>query len=124
MIEMKVLESMRDVDRADWDRLAHDRVPPFLTHTFLDALEKAGCVTPERGWLPMHLTFWENEELVAAAPAYVKGNSEGEFVFDYAWADFAHRLKLKYYPKLLVAVPFTPATGPRLLVRREEDGER
>jgi predicted N-acyltransferase len=124
MIEMRVHESMRDVDPAAWDRLVGPDVPPFLSHAFLDALERAGCVTPERGWLPMHLTLWEDQELVGASPAYVKGNSEGEFVFDFGWADFAERLKIRYYPKLLLAVPFTPATGPRVLVRREADAER
>jgi predicted N-acyltransferase len=75
-------------------------------------------VVPERGWLPMHLGFRRGGELVAAAPAYVKGNSEGEFVFDHSWARFAQgELGIRYYPKLIVAVPFTPATGPRLLVR-------
>src|SRR5579859_3764494 len=124
MIEMRVEESMGGIPPAAWDSLAGDEAPPFLKHAFLDALERAGCVKPERGWLPMHLTFWEDGELVAAAPAYVKGNSEGEFVFDYGWADFAERLGLRYYPKLLLAVPFTPATGPRLLVRQGADEER
>jgi predicted N-acyltransferase len=124
MIEMKVHESMRDIERAEWDQLAGPSAPPFLSHTFLDALERARCVTPERGWLPMHLTFWEDGRLLAAAPAYVKGNSEGEFVFDHAWADFAARMRLPYYPKLLLAVPFTPATGPRVLIREGADGER
>ena len=124
MIEMRVHESMRDIARTDWDQLVGTQVPPFLSHAFLDALEQAGCVTPQRGWLPMHLTLWEDERLVAACPAYVKGNSEGEFVFDYGWADFAERLNVRYYPKLLLAVPFTPATGPRVLVRPEADAER
>jgi predicted N-acyltransferase len=124
MIEMRVHESMGDIARADWDHLLGPDVPPFLSHTFLDALERAGCVAPERGWMPMHLTLWEDGRLAAAAPAYVKGNSEGEFVFDYGWADFAERIKVRYYPKLLLAVPFTPATGPRVLVRADADGER
>jgi uncharacterized protein len=124
MIEMRVHEGMADIPRADWDRLAGPDAPPFLTFSFLDALERAGCVSPDRGWLPMHLTFWENERLVAAAPAYLKGHSEGEFVFDYGWADFAHRLKIRYYPKLILAVPFTPATGPRVLVAAGAEGAR
>ncbi len=124
MIEMRVHESINDIARADWDSLAGHDVPPFLKHTFLDALERAGCVKAERGWLPTHLTFWDDGQLVAAAPAYVKGNSEGEFVFDYGWADFAERLGIRYYPKLLLAVPFTPATGPRLLVRQGADADR
>ncbi|HEY3237534.1 MAG TPA: GNAT family N-acetyltransferase, partial [Polyangiaceae bacterium] len=89
-----------------------------------DALETAGCVTPEHGWMPMHLSLWHDGRLAALAPAYVKGNSEGEFVFDHSWARFAHaRLALPYFPKLILAVPFTPATGPRLLVSPNVDCE-
>src|SRR4051812_5061419 len=80
MIEMKVHESMRDVPRADWDLLVGPDVPPFLSHTSLAALEQAGCGTPGRGWLPMPLPLGEEGQPAAAAPAYVKGNSEGEFV--------------------------------------------
>lgn len=124
MIELRVHERIRDISSVDWDRLAGDDAPPFLSFSFLDALERAGCVTPSRGWLPFHMTLWEDERLVAAAPAYVKGNSEGEFVFDWGWADFAHKLRVRYYPKLLMAVPFTPATGPRVLVADEAERER
>jgi predicted N-acyltransferase len=124
MIELRVHERIGDVPRADWDRLLGSNVPPFLSFAFLDALERAGCVAPQRGWLPFHLTLWEKDQLVAAAPAYLKGNSEGEFVFDWGWADFAQRLRIRYYPKLVVAVPFTPATGPRVLVADETERER
>lgn len=124
MIELRVHQGMHEIPRAAWDRLVGDDTPPFLSFTFLEALERAGCVAPDRGWLPMHMTLWENDEMVAAAPAYLKGHSEGEFVFDYGWADFAQRLRLRYYPKLIVAVPFTPATGPRVLVLHEADRER
>src|SRR5205807_2055789 len=68
------------------------------------------------GWLPQHLTLWRGERLIALAPAYVKGNSGGEFVFDMSWAELAQRMRLAYYPKLIVAVPFTPATGSRFAV--------
>src|SRR5262249_3995944 len=79
---------------------------------WLDALERTGCVVPKRGWLPMHLGFYLGGELVALSPAYVKGNSEGEFVFDHSWARFAEaELGLAYYPKLIAAVPFPPSTG-------------
>ncbi len=94
---------------------------PFVEHTWLDALEEAGCVGVKSGWIPRHLALYEDEELVAAAPAYLKTNSEGEFVFDWNWADLAHRLGLDYYPKLVVAVPFTPATGDRVLCRPGRD---
>ena len=124
MIELRVHESIRDIPREQWDRLVGAGAPPFLSFAFLDAFERAGCVTPGRGWLPFHLSLWEKERLIAAAPAYLKGNSEGEFVFDWGWADFAHKLRVRYYPKLLLAIPFTPATGPRVLVADEMDRER
>jgi predicted N-acyltransferase len=124
MIELRVHERIRDIPRAEWDRLVGVGAPPFLSFAFLDAFERAGCVAPERGWLPFHLSLWENEQLIAAAPAYLKGNSEGEFVFDWGWADFAQKLRVRYYPKLLLAIPFTPATGPRVLVADEADRER
>src|SRR5262249_15637430 len=102
MIELRVHQGMHEIERAAWDRLLDDKTPPFLSFTFLDALERAGCVAPSHGWLPMHMTLWEDRQMVAAAPAYLKGHSEGEFVFDYGWADFAERLKIRYYPKLLL----------------------
>jgi len=115
-LELRSYESIRDLGEQHWSALAGD-APPFLSFDWLDALEQTGCVRPERGWMPMHLGLWRGDELVAAAPAYVKGNSEGEFVFDHSFAQFAEsRLHVDYYPKLIVAVPFTPATGPRLLV--------
>src|SRR5688572_1861470 len=89
---------------------------------FLDALERTGCVRPEVGWQPAHISLRDAGEVIAVAPAYLKGNSEGEFVFDHSWARFAQEsLRLPYFPKLIVAVPFTPATGPRLLIAPGED---
>jgi predicted N-acyltransferase len=120
--EMATHGSIRDIGERAWSNLAGPGAPPFLSFTWLDALERHDRVTPERGWAPLHLTLSLGGELVAAAPAYVKGNSEGEFVFDHAWAHFAEdRLQIPYYPKLIVAVPFTPATGSRLLVRADAD---
>lgn len=124
MIELRVHASIRDVGEAAWDELAGGNAPPFLRFAWLDALERAGCASGDRGWLPQHLTLHEDGKLVAAAPAYLKGNSEGEFVFDWAWADLARRMRIAYYPKLVVAIPFTPATAPRLLVARGADRER
>ena len=116
--EIRSHGSIREVGEAAYRSLLDESTPPFLRFEWLDALERTGCVTPKRGWLPMHLTLHAGGELVAAAPAYVKGNSEGEFVFDHSWARFAEaELGISYYPKLILAVPFTPATGPRLLVR-------
>jgi predicted N-acyltransferase len=117
-IEVSTHASIRDLGESDYRALIRPETPPFLRFEWLDALERTGAVTPERGWLPMHLALKQGGEMLAAAPAYVKGNSEGEFVFDHAWARFAHgELGVSYYPKLIVAVPFTPATGPRLLVK-------
>jgi predicted N-acyltransferase len=115
-LEVRVHPSIRDIPEALWDALDGARAAPFLSHAWLAALETTGCVGADTGWLPHHLSFWEGERLVAAAPAYLKDNSEGEFVFDWAWAGAAQRARIPYYPKLVVAVPFTPATGARLLV--------
>lgn len=120
-IEVRVLESIRRVPEAGWDALDGAAEAPFLRWAFLEALERTGCVGERAGWLPHHLTFWRDGALVGAAPAYVKDNSEGEFVFDYAWASASHQIGAPYYPKLVVAVPFTPATARRLLVRDPED---
>ncbi len=78
---------IRDIPRDAWDALAGDDASPFVEWTWLDCLEEAGCVGPGTGWTPCHLTLWEGDTLVAGAPAYVKTNSEGEFIFDWAWAD-------------------------------------
>jgi predicted N-acyltransferase len=124
-MELRTHPSIRDFGRDAWRSLLPEAAPPFLRFEWLDALERTGCVLPERGWMPMHLALWDDGELVAGAPAYVKGNSEGEFVFDHGWARFAEgRLQRDYFPKLVVAVPFTPATGPRLLVRAGVDRAR
>jgi len=124
MIELKLHQSIAEIPCAEWETLSGPGVTPFLSFSFLDALERAGCVAPSCGWLPMHMALWEEGRLAAAAPAYLKGNSEGEFVFDHGWAEYAERIKVKYYPKVVVAVPFTPATGSRLLVRHETERER
>jgi hypothetical protein len=123
-LEIRVYPSIRDIPEATWDALDGVRAAPFLTHAWLSALETTGCVGEEVGWLPHHLTFWEGGRLVGAAPGYLKGNSEGEFVFDWAWASAAERARIPYYPKLIVAVPFTPATASRLLVADPADRPR
>jgi hypothetical protein len=121
MIDLRVHGSIREIGEAAWDGLSGVAEAPFLSFAWLDVLEQTKCVGGDTGWLPQHLSFWEGGRLVAAAPAYVKDNSEGEFVFDHSWASAAHRIRLPYYPKLIVAVPFTPATAPRLLVAPGED---
>jgi uncharacterized protein len=115
-LEVRVHPSIRAIPEAQWDALDGVSAAPFLSHAWLDALEITGCVGADTGWVPHHLSFWDGDRLVAAAPAYLKENSEGEFVFDWGWAGAAERAGIRYYPKLIVAVPFTPATGSRLLV--------
>ncbi|MFO0590921.1 MAG: GNAT family N-acetyltransferase [Polyangiaceae bacterium] len=123
-IEVRVCPEMKAVAREDWNALDGVSEAPFLSWEFLDAMERTGCVGEGTGWSPAHLTFYEKDQLIGAAPAYLKDNSEGEFVFDYAWADALRRAGRRYYPKIIVASPFTPATGSRALVRRPEDRPR
>ncbi|MFP6663648.1 MAG: GNAT family N-acetyltransferase [Deltaproteobacteria bacterium] len=110
----------QDVSAEAWDGLVGDG-SPFLEWGWLASLEDAGCVGTGTGWGPHHLTVWKGERLIAACPLYLKGNSEGEFVFDYAWANAAEGAGIEYYPKMLVAVPFTPAEGLRFLVAADVD---
>lgn len=116
---------MRELGQATYEALLPPGRPPFMSFAWLDALERTGCVGEEKGWIPQHISLHEHGECVAAAPAYVKTNSEGEFVFDYSWARHSEgALGVPYYPKLVLAVPFTPATGPRVLVREGADRRR
>src|SRR5579859_6940118 len=107
-IRLRIVGRLAALPAATWNSLLAPGDCPFLEHGWLAALEQSGCAVAERGWLPQHVTLWKGEELVAAAPTYVKGHSEGEFVFDWGWADAAERIGRPYYPKLLVAIPFTP----------------
>src|SRR5512145_3492588 len=120
MAELALLESVREIAREEWNALVADE-SPFLEWEWLASLEDAGCVGPETGWAPRPLLLREAGRLVAACPLYLKGHSEGEFVFDWGWADAAERAGIAYYPKLLVGVPFTPVTGARLLSAPGED---
>ena len=118
-----VHKSIDDVDARQWNALSGTD-SPFLRHEFLAALEHSHCVGRRTGWLPTYITLTDSKGLAAAAPVFAKTHSRGEFVFDWGWADAYHRVGLDYYPKLSVAVPFTPATGPRLLVRPGLDATR
>jgi hypothetical protein len=115
MYELRLHARVRDIPQEEWDALAKPDPSPFVEWTWLDCLEEAGCVGGDTGWLPVHLSLYKDARLVALAPAYAKTNSEGEFVFDWSWADASHRMGVPYYPKLILAVPFTPATGGRVL---------
>ena len=105
-----------DLPRESWNVL-HGGQNPFLSHTFLSGLEKHQCLREQWGWESSPLEIFENDEMIAAAPAYIKKNSHGEFVFDHAWAHAYARTGRDYYPKLVLAVPYTPVTGPRLLAK-------
>ncbi|MBM3491345.1 MAG: N-acetyltransferase [Alphaproteobacteria bacterium] len=89
---------------------------PFTAYAFLAALEEAGCVKPQTGWAPQHVVLSQGGRAIGCMPMYLKGHSQGEYIFDHGWADAYERAGGRYYPKLLVAVPFTPVTGPRLLL--------
>ena len=113
-LRSRTLTSLAGVDAARWNALDGDE-SPFLDHAFLSLLEETGCVGGATGWHPAHLVLEDSIGVRAAAPAYLKDHSWGEFVFDFGWAQAYARHGLRYYPKLLCAVPFTPATGARLL---------
>ncbi len=116
------LPALSDIPAAAWDGL-HDGRNPFVAHAFLSGLETHGCLREHWGWTPHHLTLWDGDALIAAAPGYMKHNSHGEFVFDHAWARAHAHYGHDYYPKWLCAVPYSPVTGPRLLAR-DSDARR
>ena len=111
--EIRILESLSGIAPEDWNALAGEH--PFLRHEFLHALHETGCAAERTGWLPQYITCWRDGRIRGALPLYLKAHSYGEYVFDWAWADAYQRSGLRYYPKLLSAVPFSPVTGSRLL---------
>jgi predicted N-acyltransferase len=119
-LQARFLSSLQQIPAAQWNALTGTDYP-FLRHEFLLALEQSGCTGAESGWQPCHLTLHRGERLVGLMPLYLKSHSYGEYVFDWSWADAWQRHGLAYYPKLLTAVPFTPATGPRLCTAAGED---
>lgn len=138
----QLINSIHDISAKDWDRLftaslhlegnSQPVLPyPFLRHDFLAALEDSGCTQTETGWTPKHLLVFDDAiqdkngkpQAIAAMPLYLKHHSYGEYVFDWAWADAYRRNGMDYYPKLLSAVPFTPATGPRLAIDNRLDSQ-
>jgi predicted N-acyltransferase len=118
----RIVQSIAEIPAAHWDACAGDS-DPFLCHAFLLALEESGCVHSRTGWGPVHLMLDDPHggPPAGCVPLYMKSHSRGEFIFDYGWADAYERAGGRYYPKLLAAVPFTPATGSRLLVRPDLD---
>ncbi|MBZ8182723.1 GNAT family N-acetyltransferase [Oscillatoria salina] len=118
------IEKIAEIPKNVWDELAKPLKTPFLEWEWLNNLENSGSATAKTGWQSTHLTVWRNNQLIAAAPLYLKGHSYGEFVFDHQWADLAYRLGVRYYPKLLGMTPFTPAGGYRFLIAPGEDEDR
>lgn len=118
-VTLRVINDLSEIDAEAWDACANpagEPSNPFLTHAFLYALEESGSATRETGWMPYHLLLEDGDQkLLGCMPMYLKSHSKGEYVFDYGWADALERAGGQYYPKLQVSVPFTPATGPRLL---------
>jgi uncharacterized protein len=115
------ISKLAEIPQAQWDALAIPLKTPFLEWEWLNNMETSGSTTAKTGWLPNHLTVWRERQLIAAAPLYIKGHSQGEFVFDHQWADLANRLGMDYYPKMLGMSPFTPAEGYRFLIAPGED---
>jgi len=113
-LETRIHRRLDEIPAAAWNAL-DGATHPFARHEFLSGLERHGCVREALGWSAHHVALWRGDELVAATPCYEKTNSHGEFVFDFAWAQAYERIGLDYYPKLLVAIPYSPITGPRFL---------
>ena len=110
----------RDFAPDHWNALVPED-SPILQHQFLTAFERTGCVIPDTGWEPHHLAIYHTDHLLAAAPCYLKYHSYGEYIFDWDWAHAYQQAGLNYYPKILLAIPFTPITGKRLLIHPDSD---
>ena len=122
-ISIEIYDRIADISSIDWNACA-GLDNPFVQHAFLNALEISGSVTPETGWLAQHVLVKDEEgNPTACAPLYLKNHSYGEYIFDWGWADAFQRAGGAYYPKLQAAIPFTPATGPRLLVKQGASDE-
>jgi hypothetical protein len=119
-LQITIINKIAQIPRQAWDDLAGE-ASPFLMWDWLDCLEQSGCASERSGWAPHHILIERQGALVAACPMYLKSHSMGEFVFDYEWAEFASRIGIRYYPKMLVGVPFTPVTGPRFLTAAGEN---
>ena len=117
-MKIHFIESIKNIDETTWNNLVNSDYP-FMQHSFLLSLEESKCVGEGTGWYTFHLVVKEEEDVIALMPMYIKTDSHGEFIFDWSWADAFYRNGLDYYPKLVSAIPFTPASGPRLCVLDE-----
>ena len=125
-ITLEAVPSVGDISPAAWDACANPKLcyNPFVSHAFFHAAEESGSAIARTGWLPRHLIAKIGDEIAGIVPCYLKSHSQGEYVFDRGWADAYERAGGRYYPKLQASVPFTPATGPRLLIRDGVDREQ
>ena len=140
-ITLEAVPSISDIPAAEWDACANPVAPapvasagscatskpyynPFVSHAFFAAAEASGSATAKTGWGARHLIAKVDDEIVGIVPCYLKSHSQGEYVFDRGWAEAYHNAGGRYYPKLQASVPFTPATGPRLLIRDGVNRER
>jgi hypothetical protein len=122
-LTVRIVDDLSTVPAAAWDACA-GADNPFVCHAFLQALEESGSATRETGWLPQHVVIEDaTKRMLGVVPMYLKSHSYGEYIFDHGWASGYERAGGSYYPKLLAAVPFTPATGPRLLLHPDADPE-
>ncbi len=122
-MEIKQITAINQIDRKSWNKLAGDNYP-FIHYEFLSALEESGCVSSETGWKPSHLLVFENDELIAGMPLYLKSQSRGEFVFDHQWVYAYERYSRNYFPKWLTAIPFTPCQGLRIAINEKSHQEQ
>ncbi len=118
-MKISFLDSIEEINKKDWDEVVKNKYP-FLKYDFLKALETTKCVSAEQGWTPLHMVVSEDDKIIAVMPLYIKTDSQGEFIFDWSWADAYYRNGLEYYPKLVSSIPFTPASGPRILIAEEK----
>lgn len=120
MLNIEYIASISAVDSVQWNSVVNSDYP-FVQHQFLLALEQSGAVCADKGWQPTHGLIYHNDALIGVLPLYFKSHSYGEYVFDFEWANAYQRNQLQYYPKLLSAIPYTPATGPRLSLITDYD---
>jgi len=123
-MQLKLIQRLDDIPATSWNTLDGGISNPFLRHEFLAGLERYDCVGDNWGWLPHHLALYQGEKLIGAVPMYLKYNSYGELVFDWSWAEAYQRAGLNYYPKLVAAVPYSPVSGPRLLLHSDVEREK
>ncbi|MGR9115184.1 MAG: GNAT family N-acetyltransferase [Gammaproteobacteria bacterium] len=119
-MEVKQIESLTEIDNAAWNSLSGTDYP-FLRHEFLLALEQSGSACEQTGWQPRHMLIYDQEELIALIPLYLKFHSQGEYVFDHQWIQAYQQLNLPYYPKWLTSIPFTPCQGQRIAIKNAQD---